>query len=86
VILPVLIQLWMFASPVVYPSSLVPAHWRWAYALNPLSGIIEGFRSSLLNQRFDWLSLAISAAMALLLLAYSLWVFKRVERDFADVI
>src|SRR5215470_7789394 len=59
VILPVLVQLWMFASPVVYPSSLVPDKYRWVYELNPMTGILEGFRASLLGQRFQWRALGI---------------------------
>ena len=46
-VLPFLVQFWMFASPVVYPSSLVPVKWRWLYGLNPMAGVIEGFRWSL---------------------------------------
>ena len=46
-VVPFLVQFWMFASPVAYPSSLVPAKWRWLYGLNPMAGVIEGFRWSL---------------------------------------
>src|SRR6266850_3799080 len=58
--LPVVLQLWMFASPIVYPSSLVPQHWKWVYDLNPLTGIIEGFRASLLGQDLNMSSLVAS--------------------------
>lgn len=51
--LPFLIQFWMFASPIIYPSSIVPGKWRWVLATNPLTGIIEGFRSSLVGRSFD---------------------------------
>jgi len=82
--LPVLIQLWMFVSPIVYPLSLVPVRWQWAYALNPLVGIIEGFRASLFGQAFNWSALAFSTVATLALLIYSAYTFKRMEKTFAD--
>lgn len=82
--LPVLVQLWMFVSPIVYPASLVPAKWQWAYALNPLVGIIEGFRASLFGQKFNWLALAFSTVVALASLIHSAYMFKRMEKTFAD--
>jgi len=84
--LPFLIQLWMFASPIIYPSSLVPAKWRWLMSLNPLSGIVEGYRASLFNLPLDWRALGVSALLTLLALLYSLFTFKRMERKFADII
>ncbi len=84
--LPVLIQLWTFVSPVVYPSSLVPIKWQWFYALNPLAGIIEGFRASLFNREFSWFALAISAIVTLVLLIYSVYAFQRTEKTFADLV
>ncbi len=86
VALPVLIQFWMFASPVLYPASLIPVRWRWVYALNPLTGIIEGFRSSLFGHDFDWPSLAVSTAVTVFLLTYSAYLFRRMEKSFADVV
>ncbi|MCI0559447.1 MAG: ABC transporter permease, partial [Nitrososphaera sp.] len=56
--LPFMIQLWMFATPIIYPSTLVPEGWRWLLALNPLTGIIEGYRDALFGREFDWVSLA----------------------------
>jgi homopolymeric O-antigen transport system permease protein len=84
--LPFLIQLWMFATPVIYPASLVPAKWRWVLELNPLTGIIEGFRSSLFARPFAWGSLAFSAAFTTVLLIYAAYSFRRQERIFADLI
>jgi homopolymeric O-antigen transport system permease protein len=84
--LPVLLQLWMFASPIIYPSSLVPQQWKWTYDLNPLAGIIEGFRASILGLGFNWRSLMISAAITLTLLVYSTYAFKHLEDEFADVV
>jgi len=84
--LPFLIQLWMFASPIIYPSSMVPAKWRWLMSLNPLTGIVEGYRASLFNLPLDWSALGVSSLLTLLALAYSLFTFKRMERKFADII
>lgn len=81
--LPFLIQVWMFASPVIYP---VPDRWRWLLALNPMTAIIEGFRSALFGQPFDWFMLLLSAATTLLILIYAAFTFSRMERSFADVI
>ena len=86
VMLPVLVQLWMFASPVIYPLSIVPEKWRVLYSLNPMVGIITGFRSAILGDAFNWPALAISAAATLVLLVYSAYLFRRVERGFADII
>lgn len=86
-VLPFLMQLWMFASPVIYPSSLVRGKWRWVLMLNPLTGIIEGFRAALFRERaFDWPSLAAAAVITLALLVSSAYVFRRMERSFADFI
>lgn len=84
--LPFLVQLWMFLSPVIYPASFVPEKVRWLLFLNPLTGIIEGFRSSLLGRPFNWSALAISAAISIVLLIYSSYTFQRMERSFADII
>lgn len=85
--LPFLIQLWMFASPIIYPASLMPEKWRWILWLNPLTGIIEGYRASLLGQTsFNWTALAISSLITITLLVYSSLEFRRMERTFADVV
>ena len=86
VILPVLTQLWMFVSPVAYPVSLVPANWRWLYFLNPVAGIIEGFRAAILGTGFTWAPLAYSGVFTLILFVYAAHVFRRMERSFADII
>lgn len=85
-VLPVLLQLWLFASPVIYPASLVPPNWQWVYELNPLTGIIGGFRAALLGLGFDWRSLIVSVGITLALLVYSTLVFRRMEDEFADVV
>ncbi len=85
--LPFLIQIWLFASPVVYPSSLVPEPWNLLYALNPMVGVIDGFRWALLGDvPMPWLNLAVSTAAVALLLAGGLRYFRRMERSFADAI
>jgi len=86
VMLPVLIQLWMFASPIVYPSSIVPAKYQWLYSLNPLVGVLEGFRSSLLGREINWPALGISTVFTLALLVYSAYAFRRMEKTFADIV
>lgn len=84
--LPFLIQLWMFLSPVIFPASMVPQKWRWLFLLNPLTGIIEGFRSALFGRPFQWTALAISLAVTVIVLIYSAYTFRRMERQFADLI
>jgi lipopolysaccharide transport system permease protein len=84
--LPFLIQLGMFATPIIYPTSLVPEKYRWLMALNPLSGQIEAYRSAFFGKPFDWLSLGISALITFAILIYSAYNFKRMEKHFADLV
>jgi lipopolysaccharide transport system permease protein len=84
--LPVLIQFWMFATPIVFPSSVVPTGWRWALALNPLTGIIENFRAALFGRPIAWLPLAASVVIACALLVTGVYSFRQLERTFADTI
>jgi lipopolysaccharide transport system permease protein len=63
----------------------VPAKWQLLYALNPLVGILDGFRSALFNREFNWPTLSISIASAVALLIFSVYIFKRVEKSFADL-
>lgn len=84
--LPVMLQLWMFASPIVYSGAIVPARWRWLYDLNPLTGIIEGFRSSLLGLPFNRGGLTASILITMALLIGSIFAFRRMEDDFADIV
>jgi lipopolysaccharide transport system permease protein len=84
---PFLIQIWLFASPIAYPVSLVPERWRLLYSLNPLVGVIEGFRWALLGKESpDFVAIAISAVAVIALLFTGLIYFKRMERTFADVV
>jgi lipopolysaccharide transport system permease protein len=82
-----LTQVWMYASPVVYPVSLVPEKWRLLYSLNPMVGVLEGFRWALLGSESPDLGvLAVSAAGVFLLLLGGMVYFRRVERTMVDVI
>ena len=86
-VIPFLTQLWLFATPIAYPSSLVHAPWRDVLALNPLAGVVEGFRWALLGTgRAPGGMIAISAAATLLILGGGVLYFLRVERTFADVV
>src|ERR1700752_1020465 len=87
VAMPLLLQLWMFASPVVYPLSAVPVRLRGCYALNPMVGVIENFRRVMLQGIApDFYSLGISALVAAVLLPIAYLYFKRVEATMADII
>lgn len=84
--LPFLLQLWMFASPVLYPIDLVTQRWRWVFAANPMTGVLEGFRASLAGTAFDWSLVAVPAVVAPVLVCAAYYVFRRLEDTFADVI
>jgi len=84
--LPFLIQLWLFVSSVILPSSSVPAKYRWVLMLNPMSGIIEGYRAALFGLPFDWPALAVAAVLTIAMLFYSVYSFGKAERSFADII
>jgi lipopolysaccharide transport system permease protein len=85
--IPFLTQFWMFLTPIAYPASLVPAAYRPIYGLNPMAGVVEGFRWALLGTAApDWGLMAVSAAVVLLLLAGGLFYFRRMEQTFADVV
>lgn len=83
--LPFLVQAWMFASPIVYPSSLLHEPWRTLYGLNPMAGVVEGFRWALLGSRvFPRSMMAVSAVAAVALLVSGALYFSRMEKTFAD--
>jgi lipopolysaccharide transport system permease protein len=85
-VLPFLVQFWMFASPVAYPSSLVPPRWRWVYGLNPMAGVIEGFRWALTGHGAPPSPLLFaSCAVVLVSLISGLAFFQRMETTIADV-
>lgn len=84
--LPFLLQVWLIASPIFFPTNILPEKWKTIFAINPLVGILEGFRSSLFGTPFDWQLIAISAGSTLVLLVVSFTIFKRLEEEFADTI
>jgi lipopolysaccharide transport system permease protein len=84
--LPFLIQLWMFVSPVIYPTSFLPQRWRLLFALNPMTGIIEGYRSALFGHAFNWKALTAATLITLAVLVYSSFAFRRMEKSFADIV
>jgi len=86
-IIPFLIQIWLFATPIAYPSSMVPEQWRFLYGLNPMVGVIEGFRWALLGQTASLnVSTLISVIVITIVLVSGLIYFRRMERTFADVV
>src|SRR5262249_52912777 len=84
--LPVVLQLWMFTSPVLYPLHVVPAAWRQAFLLNPMTGLVEGFRRSVLGMPFDASSFALACTLTLVLLPLAYVVFKHTDATMADVV
>ena len=85
-VMPFLTQFWMFASPVIYPASLVPSRWRWLLYLNPMTGAIEGFRTTLLGTPFDWVATTCSVFVALAMAWAGVAYFRRIEDRLADLI
>lgn len=86
-VVPFFVQIWLFATPIAYPSSLLEEKWRAVYALNPMVGVVEGFRWALLDtDTAPGLPLAVSTAATLVLLVGGLLYFRRMERTFADVV
>jgi lipopolysaccharide transport system permease protein len=85
--LPFGIQLWLFITPIIYPTSVVPERFRGLMALNPLTGIIEGFRSAILPMRpINWPLLLMSVGLTILLFFLGMIYFSKTERTFADVV
>lgn len=86
-VVPFVVQIWMFASPVVYPASLVPAEWRWLYGFNPMAGVIEGFRWAVTGSgEAPGTTLLASSLAVLLILVSGLFYFQRMESKIADVV
>jgi lipopolysaccharide transport system permease protein len=85
-VLPFIVNLWMYATPVIYSSSELPQPWRTLYGINPMAGVVEGFRWALLGTDPTGPMIWVSVAVALLLLVSGLYYFHRTEKTFADVI
>jgi lipopolysaccharide transport system permease protein len=84
--IPFLIQIWMYLSPVVYPLSAIPPRWRIYYSLNPVVGLISGYRSAFFGSPFDRQSIAISLLVTLVFFVYASRQFRKMEKSFADII
>jgi lipopolysaccharide transport system permease protein len=84
--LPFVFQLWMFVTPIIYPVSMIPGKWRWIIYLNPLTGIVEGIRSSLTGRSVNWIAIAFSAGITLFTMPLAIKAFQRIEKSFADLI
>lgn len=86
-VLPFLVQFWLFATPIAYPSSLLSARWRVVYGLNPMAGVVDGFRWALVGAPMPPLAmLVVSASTSAVLVVTGLFFFRRVERTFADTL
>jgi lipopolysaccharide transport system permease protein len=83
---PFLVQVWLYITPVIFPVSLVPQHWQRLMYLNPMTGLVESFRSCFLGKPFDLVGLGISLATAIALFVVGIAYFEKVERRFADII
>jgi lipopolysaccharide transport system permease protein len=84
--LPFLLQIWMYVTPIIYPVTFIPQRWHWLILLNPLSGIIQGFRSAIFGRPFDWTGIVVSTVVTLSIVVYAAFAFRRMEREFADII
>ncbi len=84
--LPFMLQIGMYVTPIIYPITFIPERWRWLLALNPLSGIIQAFRAAVFGHPFDWNGLAISCVSTVVLVMLAGWSFRRMERQFADIV
>lgn len=85
-LLPFLIQTWLYLTPVIYPVSLVPEQWRWLLFINPMAGLIEGFRAVFLGKPIDVAAVSLSFMVAVAIFLAGILYFERVERRFADII
>jgi len=85
-VIPYLVQVWMYLTPVIYPLSFVPEKWRWLLYLNPMYAWISGIRASFLGQKVDELGLIISFGLSVLIFVFGLMYFERAQRRFADII
>ncbi len=84
--IPFLTQLWLLSTPVAYPTSLVPENWRAIYALNPMVGVVDGFRWALLGGQPPGVTVAVSTAVVVVVLVSGLFYFRQTERSFADIV
>ena len=83
---PFMVQIWMYVTPVIFPVNLVPERWQWLLYINPMTGLVEGFRSAFLGKPFDMAGLGISFTIAVSVFLIGVAYFEKVERRFADII
>lgn len=85
-ILGYVLQIWMYATPVIYPASLIPERWRWVLHFNPMAALVEGFRSAVLGRPIDFSALGVAFAYAAAIFLAGAVYFEKIERRFADII
>jgi len=85
-VLPFLVQIWMYLTPVVYPVTLIPERFRWVILLNPMAGVVDAYRSAILGKPFEWGNLGISLGIATVMFLIGLAYFRKTERYFADIV
>jgi len=85
-VLPFLVQIWMFSTPVIYSTRIIPENWRWLILLNPMAGVVDAYRSAILGKSFEWGNLGISIGIAVVIFLCGLMYFRKTERYFADIV
>jgi lipopolysaccharide transport system permease protein len=85
-VVPFMVQIWMYLTPVVYPLSFIPEKWRWVLYFNPLTGYIDGFRSVFLGKEFDIIGIISAVSLTIIIFLGGILYFRKVEQRFADVI
>ncbi len=85
-VVPFLLQTWMYVTPVIYPVGILPPRWRWILLANPMTGLVEAWRSAILGRPLAWASLAVSVAVTAVVFVFGLFFFRRTESRFADVV
>ena len=85
-VLPYFVQVMMFLTPVIYPVRIIPHAWRWLILLNPMSGIVDAYRSAILGKPFEWGNLGISMTIATVIFLCGLIYFRKTEKYFADIV
>jgi len=85
-VLPFLVQIWMFLTPVIYSTTIIPENWRWLILLNPMAGVVDAYRSAILGKSFEWGNLGISMGIAVVIFLCGLMYFRKTEKYFADIV
>ncbi len=85
-LVPFVLQIWMYATPVIYPPTVIPRQWKWLVHLNPMAGLIQACRATFLGRPLDWDALSISGLAAVAFLGLGMLYFRNVERRFADIV